>query len=61
VGGIKEKILAAKRAGMKEVLMCKENKKHVEEIESDFIKDLNFIYVDRMEEVLDYALGVWTF
>jgi ATP-dependent Lon protease len=61
VGGIKEKILAAKRAGMKEVLMCRENKKHVEEIESDFIKDLNFVYVDRMEEVLDYALGVWSF
>lgn len=61
VGGIKEKILAAKRAGMKEVLLCKENKKHVEEIESDYIQDLNFIYVDRMDEVLDYALGVWSF
>lgn len=61
VGGIKEKVLAAKRAGMKEILMCKENKKHVEEIDKTFISDVQFVYVDRMEEVLDYALGVWTF
>jgi ATP-dependent Lon protease len=61
VGGIKEKVLAAKRSGMKEILLSKENKKHVEEIERDYIKDVNFVYVDRMEEVLDYALGVWSF
>ena len=61
VGGIKEKVLAAKRAGLHEVLMCRENKKHVEEIREDFIKDLNFIYVDKMEEVLHEALGVWSF
>lgn len=61
VGGIKEKVLAARRAGMKEVMMCKENAKHVAEINQAFIKDLKFIYVDRMEEVLDYSLGIWHF
>ncbi len=58
VGGIKEKILAAKRAGMKEIILCKENKKHVDEIESTYIEGLEFHYVDRMEEVLNIALGV---
>ena len=61
VGGIKEKVLAARRAGMKEVMMCKENEKHVAEINQRFIKDLKFIYVERMEEVLDYCLGIWHF
>jgi ATP-dependent Lon protease len=56
VGGIKEKILAAKRSGINEVMMCKENQKHVEEINIDYIKDMNFIYVDTMEEVLEHAL-----
>ncbi len=56
VGGIKEKILAARRAGLKEVLLCRENQKHVEEIEPDFIKGLKFHYVDKMEEVLALAL-----
>lgn len=59
VGGIKEKVLAARRAGMKEVMMCKENEKHVKEINQDFIKDLNFIFVERMEQVLNYSLGIW--
>ncbi len=58
VGGIKEKILAAKRAGLKEVLLCRENRKHVEEIEPDYIKGLVFHYVDTMEEVLKHALAV---
>ncbi len=58
VGGIKEKILAAKRAGIKEVILCKENKKHVEEIEPEYIQGLKFYYVDRMEEVLELAIGV---
>ncbi len=57
VGGIKEKILAAKRAGMKEVILCKENKKHVDEITPAYIKGLKFYYVERMEEVLDIALS----
>ena len=58
VGGIKEKILAAKRAGLKEVLLCKDNRKHVEEIEPEFIAGLNFHYVDKMDEVLEFALGL---
>lgn len=57
VGGIKEKILAAKRAGLKEVILCKANKKDVEEINQDYIQGLSFHYVDRMEEVLDLVLN----
>jgi ATP-dependent Lon protease len=56
VGGIKEKILAAKRAGIKEIILCKENQKNVEEINQDFIAGLTFHYVDRMEEVLAIAI-----
>jgi len=58
VGGIKEKILAAKRAGMKEIILCHENKRNVEEINPDYIKGLTFHYVDRTKEVLDLALGI---
>ncbi len=57
VGGIKEKILAAKRAGLTDILLCKDNKKHVEKIESDFIKGLTFHYVDNMMDVLKIAIG----
>jgi ATP-dependent Lon protease len=57
VGGIKEKILAAKRAGIKEIILCKENEKNVEEINQDFIAGLTFHYVDRMEEVLKLAIA----
>ena len=56
VGGIKEKVLAAKRAGMKEVMLCVENRRHVEEIDQSYIKDMKFIYVDRMSEVLAHAI-----
>lgn len=56
VGGIKEKILAAKRAGIKEIILCKENEKDVEEVPIDFIKGLKFHYVDEMDEVLKLAL-----
>lgn len=56
VGGIKEKILAAKRAGIKEVILCSENAKHVEDINPEYIKDLEIRYVDRMDEVLHLAL-----
>ncbi|MEM9917510.1 MAG: endopeptidase La [Bacteroidota bacterium] len=57
VGGIKEKMLAAKRAGIREIILCRENEKHVEEINKEYIKGLAFHYVDKMEEVLDIAVG----
>jgi ATP-dependent Lon protease len=57
VGGIKEKILAAKRAGLKEIILSKENEKNVDEINKDYIKGLRFHYVDTVEEVLEIALG----
>ena len=56
VGGIKEKVLAAKRAGLKEIILCWQNEKDVEEIESDFIKGIKFHYVRTMSQVLELAL-----
>ena len=56
VGGIKEKILAAKRAEIKEIILSAENKTDVEKIKKEYIKDLKFIYVKTIDEVLDYAL-----
>jgi ATP-dependent Lon protease len=56
VGGIKEKILAAKRAGIKEIILCKKNKRDIEEIDEQYIKGIDFHFVDRVEEVLDIAL-----
>src|SRR5690606_18210777 len=56
VGGIKEKILAAKRAGLKEIVLCSQNEKDVSEVETSFIKGLKFHYVDKMSEVLSIAL-----
>ncbi|MFL5752933.1 MAG: endopeptidase La [Bacteroidia bacterium] len=56
VGGIKEKLLAAKRAGIKEVILCEENKSDVEEIKPEYLKGLTFHYVTQMKEVLDLAL-----
>lgn len=56
VGGIKEKILAAKRAGIKELILCKENKKDVDEIKLDYLKGLTFHYVEDITQVIDYAL-----
>jgi ATP-dependent Lon protease len=56
VGGIKEKVLAAKRAGLKEIIICAQNEKDVNEIESAFIKGLTFHYVKTMQQVLDIAL-----
>lgn len=58
VGGIKEKILAAKRAGIKAVILCKDNEKHVGEIEPEYIQGLTFHYVNTMTEVLEQALGM---
>ena len=60
VGGIKEKILAAKRAGIKEVIMSKENRKDVEEIKDIYLKGLKFKFVSTIDEVLDYVLLVIT-
>ncbi len=56
VGGIKEKILAAKRANIKEIILCKSNRKDILEIKEDYIKDLKFHYVSEMREVVDLAL-----
>lgn len=56
VGGIKEKVLAAKRAGLKEIILCVQNEKDVEEIHSEFIKGIKFHYVRTMSQVLDFAL-----
>jgi len=57
VGGIKEKILAAKRAGIKDIILCEDNRKHVEEINAEYIDGLQFHYVTKMREVLDIAVG----
>jgi len=56
VGGIKEKILAAKRADIKEIILCVDNKKDIAEIEPEYIKGLTFHYVREMGEVLDIAV-----
>jgi ATP-dependent Lon protease len=56
VGGIKEKVLAAKRSGLKEIILCAQNEKDVNEIDSEFIKGVSFHYVKNMQQVLDLAL-----
>lgn len=56
VGGIKEKILAAKRAGIKEIILCEENRKNIEEIQPVYLKGLTFHYVTDIKEVLNLAL-----
>ena len=56
VGGIKEKVLAAVRAGIKEVLLCKENEKDVSEIKAEYLQDLTVTYVSNMAEVVHHAL-----
>jgi ATP-dependent Lon protease len=56
VGGIKEKILAAKRANIREIILCKSNQKDILEIREDYIKDLKFHYVTDMKEVISMAL-----
>lgn len=56
VGGIKEKILAAKRANIKDIILCKANQKDILEIKEDYISDLNFHYVTDMKEVVNIAL-----
>jgi len=56
VGGIKEKVLAAKRAGLKEIIMCWQNEKDVQEINPDYIKGMKFHYVKTMNQVIELAL-----
>ncbi|MDE5611924.1 MAG: endopeptidase La, partial [Odoribacter sp.] len=56
VGGIREKILAAKRAGIKEIILCSQNKKDIEDIKKEYLKGLKFHYVNAIGEVLDVAL-----
>ena len=56
VGGIKEKILAAKRAKIKEIILCVENKRDIDEINADYLQGLTFHYVSEMSEVLEIAI-----
>ena len=56
IGGVKEKILAAKRAGIHDIILCESNRKDVEDIKADYLKELNFHFVSNMLEVLDVAL-----
>ena len=56
VGGIKEKVLAAKRAGLKEIIMCWQNEKDVLDINPDYIKGMRFHYVKTMNQVIELAL-----
>ena len=54
VGGIKEKILAAKRAGINTIIISEENRKDVEDIKEIYIKGLTFVYVKNIQEVIEY-------
>ncbi len=56
VGGIKEKLLAAARAGIKEIILCEANRKDVEEIKKDYLKNLKIHYISRMSEVIELAI-----
>ncbi len=56
VGGIKEKILAAKRAGIREIIICKDNQKDIEEIPQMYLEGVSFHYVESVQDVFDYAL-----
>lgn len=56
VGGIKEKILAAKRAGITEIVMCKDNRKDIEEISQEYLTGVNFHFVENVQDVWDFAL-----
>jgi ATP-dependent Lon protease len=56
IGGVQEKLLAARRAGIREVILCEENRKDVEEIKPEYLKGLTIHYVTQMREVLEYSL-----
>lgn len=61
VGGVKEKVLAAGRAGIKHIILSEDNKRHVEQIKKEYIKDINFIYVTKMDQVIEHTLGFMMF
>lgn len=61
VGGIKEKVLAAKRAGIKQILLCEDNRRHVAQIPAEYVKGIQFVYVSRMDQVIEHALGFLIF
>jgi len=61
VGGIKEKVLAARRSGITEIMLCEDNRRHVEQIPSDYIKGIHFTYVTKMDQVIENALGFLVF
>lgn len=61
VGGIKEKVLAARRAGITTIMLCEENRRHVEQIPADYIKGIEFVYVTKMDQVIENALGFLVF
>jgi ATP-dependent Lon protease len=56
VGGIKEKILAARRAGITDIIMCRDNKKDIDEIPEVYLKGVTFHYVENIQDVWDFAL-----
>ena len=56
VGGIKEKILAAKRAGITDIMLCEQNRKDIEDIDPMYVEGLTFHYVENIGQVLDFAL-----
>jgi len=56
IGGVKEKILAAKRSGITDIILCEDNRRDVEEIEQEYLKGLTFHYIEKMDEVLPLAL-----
>ena len=57
VGGIKEKILAAKRSGVETIIICEDNRKDIEDINEKYIKGLTFVYVNTVNDVLDYIFN----
>ena len=56
VGGIREKVLAARRAGIKEIILCHQNKRDIAEIDQQYLKGLKINFVETVEEVIDLAL-----
>ena len=56
MGGIKEKILAAKRANITDIILCESNRKDIEDVNQDYLKGMKFHYVKEMSDVLDIAL-----
>ena len=56
IGGVKEKVIAAHRAGLKTIILPKDNKKDLEDVPKEVLKDLKFIFVEHLDEVLEVAL-----